>query len=631
MKNIPFKHSLASKFLLAILALPALLTLAGFFVFHQIEHSRLIEFSRLKLKHLGDVNSDLMVNKLDVFKEKTMRLASDNQIIVPFKLNVKFQLLKHLNQLLNQNDLKNITIISADAKPVISAGVPISNFTFDFSQATSKMQQNESHSFFTARHDTEFGQRLSTVAHAPILSGTQVIAHLFVAEDVSLNELFSSTVLISDGKIQSQSSELPYLKPLLENNGSQPHFESHIFADHPIFTSKIQIPGYADQNSYLVCAVDQRRDFSRSRRIIITGMAISGCILIVLAAYALYLSRRLTDPLLHIVKLADRISAKNDDVEWLSDRKDEIGALNHSLQLMTQKLQKTIKELKVAKKQAEEGYQAKLANEAKSEFLANMSHELRTPLNHIIGFTGLVVDKHFGDLNETQEEYLQDTLTSSRHLLSLINDILDLSKVEAGKEELQLSEVDLRVLLSNSMVMIKEKSHQHGIRTSIAINGLPEVAWMDERKIKQVVYNLLSNAAKFTHDRGSINLTAKYLTPEKDNLLKSGDRAWSLPLKNQYNAVSAHNYIQIAIKDSGIGLATEDLERIFNSFEQVEMRNNRKYQGTGLGLALTKRYVEMHGGIIWAESEGQGKGSCFNFIIPVLTSKYQFFTNPDKR
>ena len=631
MKNIPFKHSLASKFLLAILALPALLTLAGFFVFHQIEQSRLIEFSRLKLKHLGDVNTDLMVNNLDVFKEKAMRLASDNQIIVPFKLNVRFQLLKHLNQLLNQNDLINITIITADAKPVISAGVPISDFTFDFSQTTSKMQQNESHSFFTARHDPEFGQRLSTAAHAPILSGTQVIAHLFVAEDVSLNELFSSTVLISDGKIQSQSSELPYLKPFLENIGSQQQFESHIFSDYPIFTSKIQIPGYADQNSYLVCAVDQRRDFSRNRRIIITGMAISVCILIVLAAYALYLSRRLTDPLLHIVKLADRISAKNDDVEWLSDRKDEIGALNHSLQLMTQKLQKTIKELKIAKKQAEEGYQAKLANEAKSEFLANMSHELRTPLNHIIGFTGLVVDKHFGDLNETQEEYLQDTMTSSRHLLSLINDILDLSKVEAGKEELQLSEVDLRVLLSNSMVMIKEKSHQHGIRTSIAINGLPEVAWMDERKIKQVVYNLLSNAAKFTPDRGSINLTAKYLTSEKENLLKSGDREWSLPLKNIYTTISAHNYIQIAIKDSGIGIAVEDLERIFNSFEQVETRNNRKYQGTGLGLALTKRYVEMHGGIIWAESEGQGRGSCFNFIIPVLTSKNQLFINPDKR
>ena len=629
MKKIPFKHSLASKFLLAILALPALLTLAGFFIFHQIEQSRLIEFSRLKLKHLGDVNTDLMVNKLDVFKEKAMRLASDNQIIVPFKLKVKFQLMKHLDQLLDQNELKNITIISSKAQSVISTGAPITDFTIDFSQLTSKILQNESRSFYTARHDKKFGQRLSIAAHAPILSGTQVIAHLFVAEDVMLTELFSSTVLISDGKIQSKSSGLPDLKPILDNIRSQPQFGSHIFSDHPIFTSKIQIPGYADHNSYLVCAVDQRRDFSRNRRIIVTGMAISGCILIILAAYALYLSKRLTDPLLHIVKLADRISAKNDDVEWLSERKDEIGALNHSLQLMTQKLQNTIKELKIAKKQAEEGYQAKLANEAKSEFLANMSHELRTPLNHIIGFTGLVVDKHFGGLNETQEEYLQDTLASSRHLLSLINDILDLSKVEAGKEELQLSEIDLRTLFRNSMVMIKEKSHQHGIRTSISINGLPEVVWMDERKIKQVIYNLLSNAAKFTPDNGSINLTAKYLTAEKKNLLKSGNRAWPLPLNNQ-TAASVKNYIQVAIKDSGIGIATEDLARIFNAFEQVETSNNRKFQGTGLGLALSKRYVKMQGGIIWAESEGQGKGACFNFIIPVLTSKNQLFINPDK-
>ena len=431
LEKIPFKHSLASKFLLAILVLPALLTIAGFFIFHQIEQRRLIEFSHIKIRHLGEVSTDLMVNRLNVFREKAMRLASDNQIIVPYKLNVKFQLSKHLVQLLDQNDLKNITIISPNGLSVMSTGEPITNLKINLKQLTSKTLQNESRSFYTVRHDNEFGQRLSVAAYAPILSSTQVIARLFIFGDVILNEAFSDTALISDGKIQSRSSDLPDIKPLLEKIGSRPQFGSQSFSDHHVLISKIPIPGYADPNSYLVCAIDQRKEFSRNRRIIVTGIVISGCILIFLACYALYLSRRLTDPLFHIVKVADRIIEKNDHVEWLPERKDEIGALNNSLQLMTQTLQNTIKELKIAKKQAEEGYQAKLANEAKTEFLANMSHELRTPLNHIIGFTELVVDKQFGSLNKTQEEYLQDSLASSRHLLSLINDILDLSKVVA--------------------------------------------------------------------------------------------------------------------------------------------------------------------------------------------------------
>ena len=346
--------------------------------------------------------------------------------------------------------------------------------------------------------------------------------------------------------------------------------------------------------------------------------------------YAIYLSKRLTDPLFHIVQVADRIIAENDDVEWLPERKDEIGALNNSLRLMTQTLQKTINELKTAKKQAEEGYQAKLANQAKSEFLATMSHEFRTPLNHIIGFTEIIVDKRVGDINEDQEKYLEYSLASSRHLLSLINDILDLSKIEAGKDELQLSEIDLRALLTNSMVLIKEKSHQHGIRTKIDLNGLPEVMWIDERKIKQVVYNLLSNATKFTPEKGSITLAATVLTSEEGDLLRAGGRVGPLPLNNQCANASVNNYLQVSVRDSGIGIAAKDLERIFNTFEQVESGDNRTAQGTGLGLALTRRIVEMHGGAIWAESEGPGKGTCFHFIIPVLRSKSERVIKPKK-
>ena len=142
------------------------------------------------------------------------------------------------------------------------------------------------------------------------------------------------------------------------------------------------------------------------------------------------------------------------------------------------------------------------ANRAKSEFLANMSHELRTPLNHIIGFTELVADKKFGDLNETQEEYLSDALHGSKHLLSLINDILDLSKVEAGKVKLEPTDLNLKMLLENSLIMVTEKATKHNIMLSTHIDDISNTITADERKLKQIMYNLLSNAMKFTSDGG---------------------------------------------------------------------------------------------------------------------------------
>jgi len=238
---------------------------------------------------------------------------------------------------------------------------------------------------------------------------------------------------------------------------------------------------------------------------------------------------------------------------------------------------------------------AERANETKSEFLANMSHELRTPLNHIIGFTEVVVDGHFGELNHQQKEYLGDSLASSRHLLSLINDILDLSKVEAGKLELQPSTVDLGMLLENSMVMVKEKALKHGINLSCKINGIPETINADERKLKQVLYNLMSNAVKFTPDGGKISVTAQACN-------SSG--------------------VEICVSDTGIGVCPENMERIFSPFEQVEVSKSRKYQGTGLGLSLTKRLVELHGGKIWAESEGEGKGATFKFTISMAPKEH---------
>jgi signal transduction histidine kinase len=250
---------------------------------------------------------------------------------------------------------------------------------------------------------------------------------------------------------------------------------------------------------------------------------------------------------------------------------------------------------------------AKIAAEAalrtKSEFLANMSHELRTPLNHILGFTELILDKKVGELNELQEEYLNDVHSSGIHLLSLINDILDLSKIEAGRLEYKPAQIPIREILASSLIMIKEKAMKRNITISKELGDIPESIHADDTNLKQILYNLLSNAVKFTPNGGSIHLAAKRLSNA------------DLPAKN--DKASLEEYVQISIKDSGIGLKKENLTKIFQPFEQVENSSSRQFQGTGLGLSLAKSLVELNGGKIWAESDGEGLGSVFSFSLPV--------------
>jgi signal transduction histidine kinase len=288
----------------------------------------------------------------------------------------------------------------------------------------------------------------------------------------------------------------------------------------------------------------------------------------------------------------------NDDLEKrVAERTAEILEANDVLRQEIDDRKKAQQAMRKAKRAAE------IANRTKSEFLANMSHELRTPLNHIIGFTELILDKNFGELNETQEEYLSDVHSSSGHLLSLINDILDLSKVEAGKLEYRPTEVKIGEILTNSLIMIKEKAIKSEIKVSAKLDGMPESIHADERKLKQILYNLLSNAVKFTPNGGSIDLVAK---------LEFGCKKGARIAK-----MSSNDFLRISIRDSGIGINKEDIAKIFEPFEQVDNSASRRFQGTGLGLSLTKSLVELHGGEIWAESQGEGKGATFSFCIPV--------------
>jgi signal transduction histidine kinase len=240
---------------------------------------------------------------------------------------------------------------------------------------------------------------------------------------------------------------------------------------------------------------------------------------------------------------------------------------------MNDELQRLYKELETASKH-------------KSEFLANMSHELRTPMNAIIGFSQVLREGISGEINAKQEEYLDDILTSANHLLALINDVLDLSKVEAGQVELQVAPFSLQDALERGVSMVRERATKDGVHVTLHANGGLDVVTGDARRIRQVIFNLLSNAVKFTPAGGLVDVTA----------------------------TQANGEVRVSVADTGPGIAAEDLDRIFEEFQQTEA-GARQQEGTGLGLALSKRFVEMHGGRIWCDSE-VGKGSSFVFTLP---------------
>jgi len=326
--------------------------------------------------------------------------------------------------------------------------------------------------------------------------------------------------------------------------------------------------------------------------LLVTGAVLLAALLLSVLA-SLALARRMLRPINALREGAAAIGAgrldqrievhTGDELEQLGEQFNKMAAeLRDSYAGLERKVDERTRELTRALQQLE------IANKHKSEFLANMSHELRTPLNAIIGFSEVLIERMFGELNEKQADYLNDIHTSGKHLLSLINDILDLSKVEAGHMELDSAQFDLPSAIQNAVTLVRERAQRHGLKLEIQVEPGLGPFRADERKFKQIMLNLLSNAVKFTPEGGRVSVHARL------------------------NAAA----LEIAVADTGVGIAPEDQSLVFEEFRQVGTDYTRKAEGTGLGLALTQRLVALHGGEIRLAS-APGKGSTFTFTLPI--------------
>ncbi|MHB8880134.1 MAG: sensor histidine kinase [Thermodesulfovibrionales bacterium] len=321
--------------------------------------------------------------------------------------------------------------------------------------------------------------------------------------------------------------------------------------------------------------IDESNQAYVTSRWVVIGFAVGSIGLAVLLGYAV--SSSLMGPVMLMDERLREIASGDFSRSVEVPNRDELGTLADNLNRMNTELRGLYQQLEAASRH-------------KSEFLASASHELRTPLNAIIGFSGILKKRMFGELNEKQAEYVEDIYTSGNHLLSLINDLLDLAKVESGRIELDVKQFDLPTALENSITLLKERANRHGILIDLALDERLSSFMGDERKLKQIMLNLLSNAVKFTPDGGRVTV-------------KAG------PLDGG---------VEISVSDTGVGIKPEDQQVIFEEFRQVG-DDSHKREGTGLGLTLTKTLIELHGGRIRVESE-EGKGSTFTFTLSEVPS-----------
>jgi signal transduction histidine kinase len=321
--------------------------------------------------------------------------------------------------------------------------------------------------------------------------------------------------------------------------------------------------------------------------------------LLVAIATSILLARNLARPIEAIQAAAAKVGSGSLDQRIEVSSRDELGALADEFNRMAARLEasyagleeqveKRTRELATALGELDEkSSELEAASRHKSEFLANMSHELRTPLNAISGFSQVLRKGIFGAVNEKQAEYLDDILASARHLQSLIDDVLDLSKVEAGQIDLRIAPFSLPATLERGVVIVRDGATRRGVGISLSVDPMVDTVVGDERRVRQVVYNLLSNAVKFTPPGGAIDVRAARVDGE----------------------------VRVSVTDDGPGIAPEDQVRIFEEFQQAAAGRQQR-EGTGLGLALSKRFVELHNGRIWVESQ-PGQGSTFVFTLPV--------------
>ena len=329
----------------------------------------------------------------------------------------------------------------------------------------------------------------------------------------------------------------------------------------------------------MVASAEASHEAYVTARWVVIGFAVGSIGLALVLGYAI--SWSLIDPVTRMDARLREIAAGDFSRRVDIENRDELGALAANLNRMSEELGRLYRELETANRQLA------AASRHKSEFLANMSHELRTPLNAILGFSEVLQERMFGDLTPKQAEYVDDILGSGRHLLALINDILDLSKVEAGRMELELATFDLPTALDIALLLVRERATRRGISLDLQVDDRLGDLVADERKVKQILLNLLSNAIKFTPEGGRVALIATL----------------------------ADGAVEIAVSDTGVGIAPEDQATIFEEFRQVGTAQ-AKQEGTGLGLTLTRKFVELHGGRIGVRSE-VGKGATFTFTLPL--------------